>query len=91
LEKSITEANGSFGGWTVRSPEVAAAMKREGRGRGRKKEGEERRSSAETLCIRRAPASLAPYCGPRVLARVVPSCPPWRGLVYHVYTPRAPP
>jgi hypothetical protein len=37
LGKSITEGNMSFGGRTVRSPEVVAAMKR--KGRRRKKEG----------------------------------------------------
>jgi hypothetical protein len=42
LGKSFTKGNGSFGGQTVRSPEVAATMEREWRGkkesrRGRKK------------------------------------------------------
>jgi hypothetical protein len=33
LRKSITEGNTSFGGRTARSPGVATAMDREGRGR----------------------------------------------------------
>jgi hypothetical protein len=51
LMESFMEGKGTFGGQMARSPEVVAAMEREGR-EGRKKGGGEggRNGSAELLC-----------------------------------------
>jgi hypothetical protein len=72
LEKSFTERNVSFGDRSVRSPEVVAAMEREGEGKKERMRGRKKRS-AELLWTRRAPALVAP------------SCPLWHGLGCHVY------
>jgi hypothetical protein len=66
----------------MRSSKVAAAMKREGRGR---KKGEEERRARLNRYVPEG-WRLAPYCGLRVPTSVAPSCPPWCGPSYHVYT-----
>jgi hypothetical protein len=52
LGKSFTERNVSFRGRSVRSPEVAAAMEREGKGKKERKEERKKEESVRSVMDR---------------------------------------
>jgi hypothetical protein len=71
LGESLTEGKRTFGGWTGKSPEVAAWLEREGREE-RKKEGRGgRKGLGEPLC-------------PEGRHSLATSRPPWRSVGCHV-------